>query len=757
MSEHPHFQFFAVCAPQVEPLLATEIRNMRGRGVREQRGGVLFTGTKKDAYRVCLFSRLASRVLLFLADVPAKDRDTLYASVKAMPWDEHLKSTGSFKISTTGVNANLKNTQFTNMLVKDAIADGFNERLGHRPSVRIENPDLHVNVLIRGESARISLDLSGEPLHRRAYRLDGTQVVAPLKETIAAAMLYSASWPEIAARGGGFVDFMCGSGTIAIEAALMACDIAPNISRQHWGFSKWLGHDEEAWERLLDEAQTRAEEGKAKAPKILASDRDANAIEIARRSVRRLRLENVIELRLAEIGRSLEKGEEQMSDEVPGLIALNPPYGERLAYTDELVELYEKIAAYARQRYFGWDLAIISPDTRVSYGLKQSVKSVKKLYNGRILTQVSVFTVGEPEDIAAPSERSIYLTDSQSSDFAGKGAKSLEVSHNIDASAFRNRLDKMKAHHGKWARRAGISSYRVYDADLPEFKVAIDVYEGKGATDDERWLHIAEYAAPEEVLASKAAARLEAIVSNASEVMEIASERIVLKERKVMRGSEQYEQQKKGPTPLIIRENDLEFELDLSSYLDTGIFLDHRDVRKLLRDLSAGKNCLNLFAYTGTASVYMAAGGATSVTTVDLSHTYSLMAARNMKRNNLFTEATSFIEQDVLAWIEEAQKAETRYDLIFCDPPSFSNSKRMNRSWDVVRDHSEMIRALHNLLSPAGTLIFSTNKRGFKLDAAAMEDIGFEHKDITAATMPKDFEKNAGIHKVFRLTKKDEK
>lgn len=754
-THHPTFSFFAVCAPQIEALLAEEIRGMRGRGVREQRGGVIFTGTKKDAYRVCLFSRLASRVLLFLEDVPAKDRDTLYASIKAMPWDEHLKSTGSLKIQTTGVNANLKNTQFTNMLVKDAIADRFNEKYGHRPSVRLENPDLNINVLIRGESARVSIDLSGEPLHKRGYRTEGTQVAAPLKESIAAAMLYIADWPTIAKRGGSFVDFMCGSGTIAIEAALMACDIAPHLNRQHWGFTKWLGHDEEAWERVLDEAKKRAEEGRKTAPRIVASDRDANSIEIARRSIRRLQLDNIIDLKIAEIGRMHEKGEAQPESESTGLIALNPPYGERLATSDELVELYRKVAAYARDRYQGFDLAIISPDLRVNYGLQQEPKLVRKLYNGRILTQVSVFEIGEAQEIAAPDEKNIYLSDSASSDFAGKGAKEIRVKHDIDASAFTNRLTKMYAHIGKWARRAGVTCYRVYDADLPEFNVAIDIYEGKGASENERWLHIAEYAAPDEVLATKARARLDAVLEQASEVLDIPRERIVVKERKVMRGLEQYEQSKQGPTPLIITENELEFELDLSSYLDTGIFLDHRDVRKTLRDMSAGKTCLNLFSYTGTASVYLAAGGAKSVTSVDLSRTYTLWAGRNMKRNNLFGPYTTFVEADVLAWLEKAQKSGEKYDLIFCDPPSFSNSKSMERSWDVYRDHPEMLRALAQLLDAEGTILFSTNKRGFKLNAAALEDIGLESRDMTAATMPKDFEKNSGIHKAFRLFKKN--
>lgn len=760
-SEHfERRQFFAVCAPSLEPLLANELRAMRTPSVRPQRGGVLFSGTLKDAYRVCLFSRLASRVLLTLMDVPARNRDELYKAVHDFAWEEHLDSTGTLIVQTTGTTRELNNTQFTNMLVKDAVVDRMRDKFDRRPSVTTKDPDITINVLISSRGAKISLDLSGEPLHKRGYRIDGVQVVAPLRETVAAATLYIANWPEIAEAGGDLVDFMCGSGTLAIEGAMMALDIAPQLHRKHWGFSKWLGHDEEAWEKILDEGQTRAEEGRKKPLKVYASDFDARAIDIARRSIRRAQLEKYIELERSEIGRVAERTAKDAVDnsetaaKVLGLIVLNPPYGARLETTDQLSSLYQKIAALARAKYYGYDMAIISPDERIPHGLSMLPKRAEQIYNGRINAEVKVFRVGEPEDASAYANK-LYVESKEGSDraFGGKGAKVLERTYKLDTEPFKNRLIKMKKHLEKWARRAGITSYRVYDADLPDYNLAIDIYEGTIAGKDRIYLHISEYAPPANIEASLASARLEAAKKVAAEVFEIAEERIITKVRKRMRGTQQYEQQKSGPTPLYIRENELEFEVDLSSYLDTGIFLDHRDVRARLKKMSEGKDVLNLFCYTGTASVYAAAGKAKSVTSVDLSKTYILWAERNMDRNKLLSKNTHFIAEDVFAWIEEAVQESKKFDLIFCDPPTFSNSKSMDGTWDVERDHAGLIKSLEKLLTDSGVLIFSTNKRGFEIDKEAVAKAGFTLRDITAATMPKDFENNSKIHRVYELAK----
>ncbi|MBK5211290.1 MAG: bifunctional 23S rRNA (guanine(2069)-N(7))-methyltransferase RlmK/23S rRNA (guanine(2445)-N(2))-methyltransferase RlmL [Coriobacteriia bacterium] len=742
------YPFFVTCATGLEPLLADEMRAMRTHSVRPQHGGVLFTGTIKDAYRICLWSRLASRVLLSLGEVDATSAETLYAGVKAMPWEEHMRATGTLVVQSTGVNESLRNTQFTNVKVKDAVADRFREMFNVRPNVDPLTPELTINVLIMQNRAKISIDLAGEPLHKRGYRQDGVQVVAPMKETLAAAMLLTAGWPEIAAEGGPLVDFMCGSGTLLVEGAMIAGDIAPGLLRRRWGFSKWLKHDEEAWDVLLDEANNRRAQGADKIPPIVGSDYDARSIEIARRVIRRARLDTKISLARMD----LRAAQPPLGFAHPGLVTLNPPYGERLASTDEVVEIYLNIAEIARLRFDGWTLAIISPDSRLSATLALNPTRVKEFYNGRILSPVSVYRIGEAQEVAAPESHGFQEDLKHPLAFGGKGEKTIAPKFDIDPEPFKNRLEKMKKHYEKWARKAGISCYRIYDADLPDFNCAIDIYRGVGISEGRAWVHVAEYAPPADVDPRLAAARMEIVREVCSEVFDAAQGDLIVKQRKRQRGSSQYERTEQGQIVGFVEEGGLTFEVNLTEYLDTGIFLDHRDVRAMIRASVKGKTFLNLFAYTGVVSVFAAAGGAHNTTTVDMSKTYLDAARRNMQRNNLLTDNEAFEQADVTTWVDEAIDTGRTFDMIFCDPPTFSNSKRMDDTWDVVRDHADLLIKLGKILSTGGEIIFSCNKHGFKIDVDSLKAANLEVEDITKRTMPRDFERNTHIHKCYKIT-----
>lgn len=742
--------YFVTCASGLEPMLADEMRALRTHSVRPQRAGVLCKGTIKDAYRICLWSRLASRVLYSLGDVDASSADALYASVTEMPWEDHISAKGTFIVQTTGVNDALRNTQFTNVKIKDAIADRFREKFDRRPSIDTVKPDVVLNVLIRGNKARLSIDLAGEPLHRRGYRQEGLQVAAPMKETLAAAMLMTAEWPRIAREGGALVDFMCGSATLPLEAALMAGDIAPGLLRKRWGFLKWQMHDEEAWEALLDEARNRRAEGLKHVPPILGSDYDARAVDIARRCVRRAELDSYISLQRLDMRAAVPP-----VGETKGLVALNPPYGERLASTDEVCEIYKDIAEVVRKRFFNWELAIITPDARLSSCLAMNPQREKELYNGRILSPVRIYEVSDVQEVAAPVIDDHFGQLKQHPEaFGGKGEHVIAPKFEIDTEAIENRLTKMYKHYEKWARKTGVTCYRVYDADLPDFNCAIDLYEGAGPSEGRTWVRIAEYMAPGEIDPRLATARMEALKDLCVEIFGVPEHDVILKQRKRQRGKEQYfANVEEGPIVGIVRENDLLLEVNMNQYLDTGIFLDHRDVRKFIYDRVADKTFLNLFAYTGVVSVYAASGGAKATTTVDMSKTYLDIARRNMQRNGLMSEHDCFEQKDVLVWVDEALEKGEHYDVIFCDPPTFSNSKRMNDTWDVQRDHAALLQKLGGLLTQDGELIFSCNKRGFTLDIPALEQAGFAIKDITKMTMPRDFEKNMRIHRCYILTK----
>jgi len=296
-------------------------------------------------------------------------------------------------------------------------------------------------------------------------------------------------------------------------------------------------------------------------------------------------------------------------------------------------------------------------------------------------------------------------------------------------SAFENRLRKVWKHYSKLARRQDVSCFRIYDHDLPEAPLAIDWYDGV--------VHAAEYKRRHGMDDDQHASWLEAIRMVIAQVLETEADVIFMKVRQRKAGRQgQYEKFDSRRSEKIVGEGGLRFIINLTDYLDTGLFLDHRITRSMVRDVAKDNRVLNLFCYTGSFSTYAAHGGASEVCSVDMSKTYINWAKRNMQYNKLYKpEAHDFIQADVLDWISEVPK--NRYDLIICDPPTFSNSKRMDTEWDVQRDHVPLIKNLLRILSDSGQLFFSTNYRDFVLDRDALP--ASVVRDITAATTPFDF------------------
>ena len=729
--------------------------------MRPLTSGVSFSGPIESAYRALLWSRIASRVLITLGRFPCESADALYEAVKALPWEDHVSPDGTIAVDATGVNDALRNTQFTAVRVKDAIADRFTELYGRRPNVDTNEPDLLINVLVRAEKAVVSIDLSGPPLHQRGYREPGIQVEAPIKENLAAAVLGVAGWSEIAKAGGAFCDPMCGSGTLAIEAAMIAGDVAPGLTRRRWGFTNWLGHDADLWARLLDRAADRRERGLAHLVPIAASDSDARALEVAKNAIRRAGLEGKIALTQSTVA---ELEPVANAGDVSGLVATNPPYGERIGSRAGLPALYAELAARLRADFDGWELAVITSDGNLQRGLGFPLERVQTLYNGRIEAPVSVFRVGDmpvaasdtgarDDDSGARSEHSAAGVEGEAfrapgEDRSRSAAVSAAPARVLDdaAIAFQNRLRKTLKHTEKWARKAGVTCYRVYDADIPDYNVAVDIYNGSGRDLGKRWAHIAEYAPPAEIDPSKALGRLDDVLAIAPEVLGVDERDVFLKVREHQRGTSQYTRFARHGATGVIEEGGLQFEVNFSDYLDTGIFLDHRTTRGMIRDMAEGQRFLNLFAYTGTVSVYAAAGGATETTTVDMSATYTEWAGRNLANNGFGIPKHRRIQADVLKWLDAARAGGEQYNLIFCDPPTFSNSKRMSDTWDVQRDHIFLITRIAYLLAPGGTLVFSCNRRKFQMGVASLEAAGLSAKNITASTIPRDFERTPGVH-----------
>lgn len=333
------------------------------------------------------------------------------------------------------------------------------------------------------------------------------------------------------------------------------------------------------------------------------------------------------------------------------------------------------------------------------------------------------------------------------------GRKQDLLTRDKGADQFAARFRKMAKERRKWARDEDISCYRIYDADLPDFAVAIDRYDGVWKSEGESCLVIAEYQAPKTVDPARAAARLQDAVEIASATLAIPAKRVFLKTRRREKGGGQYTDQQKEGHVLYTQEAGNVFECDLGAYLDTGIFLDHRVTREMVGSMAEDKKFLNLFSYTGTCTVHAAVGGAKSTLTVDLSQTYLNWAHRNMELNGCDGPEHGYVRADVLQWIEREARGGRRYDLIFVDPPTFSNSKAMGKNtWSVQRDHVKLLGYVVRLLAPGGQAVFSCNLRNFKPDMEGLAAAGVALEDITKRTIPHDFERNRKIHCCYIAT-----
>lgn len=715
-------QFFASCPPGVADLTAAELRACGATNTRELKLGVLFEGTLETAYRACLWSRTASRILMPLGNFPAATAEELYAGVAAIDWTQHLAPNGTLAIEFGGTSASIKHTHFGALKTKDAIVDQLRERTGQRPSVELERPDIRLDVRLDRDRATLSLDLSGDSLHRRAYRARG--VAAPLKENLAAAVLLRSGWPAIA-ESGELVDPMCGSGTLVIEAAMMALDIAPGSLRSYFGFVGWRGHDRELWQRLVDEARARREATANRRIVLRGYDSDAAAIRAAIDNSERARLRGFVHFERRELDQLVKE-----SEAATGLLVTNPPYGERIGDEEKLQALYATLGQKLREQFQGWRAAVLTGNPSLAKAIGIYSKRSHTLFNGRIECRLLRFEI-TPEEFQQPR---------------APAADAAEVRARPGAQMFANRLRKNFKSALDWAQREAIDCFRIYDADMPEYAFAIDQY-GDGAGN--RWVVVQEYAPPRTVDAKAARQRRDEALAVIPHELAIPSDRMFVRERRQQKQGTQYQKLAREREFDVVREQPYRFFVNFTDYLDTGLFLDHRPTRRLIAELASGKRFLNLFAYTGTATVYAAGGGAIASTTVDMSRTYLDWAKRNLALNELATPAHGFVQANCLTWLEEQRTTARRWDLMFIDPPTHSRSKRMTEDFDVQRDHAKLLNLARELLTPRGTIVFSNNYTRFKLDANALA--AFEIEDISRNTVPEDFSRNLRIHCCFLL------
>lgn len=777
-----NIEFFASCLVGVEQALAAELKRLRVRHVRPLRGGVAFFGRPIDAERVCLWSRVASRVTAVVGRVNAGDADLMYAGAYDLPWEEVVAPGAKLAVRAHGINPELRNTQFTALKVKDAICDALRSRTGARPDIDADNPDALIEVRVRENRATITFDVSGESLHRRSYFDAKDEGDAVLSCAHAAALLETVGAPEKLRAGWCLVDPACLVDFTLCEAAGIAADQAPGLLRERWGFNGWAMHDEKAWEDALADADERFEAGlsqlmreckvsdSASLPnpdrvRIAGLAPSRGSVARARRHLRNARLSAFVRI---ECSTDQDFGEDlaivtRTAKRRHGAAVLVCHVSAADSSEDEAYAMFRasRFMSAVGHALPGSVFGLVD-DRGVSSRFNDKPSFDECVGSGRIETRMQVFQE------ASSCQVELRLPNPE-------GGPDIPVEVNeAKSEQFAARLRKVARERRKWAQAEGVSCYRVYDADLPEYNAAIDVYEGAGVDEGATFVHIAEYQAPSSVDTLTARRRFEDLLVLTPAVLGVRPGFVYSKVRSRSRGGSQYRDAGKRSFVTHTTEAGLLFEIDLAGYLDTGLFLDHRITRRIVGEMARGKRFLNLFAYTGAATVHAAAGGAESTTTVDLSQTYLDWAQRNMRLNGFRCEGApvdgrrgsrdgrtsgrerraehEFVRADVMPWIVDARRQGRQFDLIFVDPPTFSNSKAMGRrTWDVQRDHVELLVGVSRLLARGGEAVFSCNLRSFKPDYDELTRLGVELTEITQDTIPHDFERNARIHRCYLL------
>lgn len=749
----------ATSAFGLEAVVARELEQLGYEPKIISTGRVWFRGDARDVARANVRLRSADRVLIRVASFPADNFDTLFERTMDLPWEAWVPRDGSFPVNGRSVKSQLSSVPACQRTVKKAIV----ERLmrGHATRELAETgARTIIEVAILDNVASITLDTSGDGLHKRGYR----DIVgeAALKETMAAGLVLLSVWNA----DRPFVDPFCGTGTIPIEAAMIGLGLAPGRQRsfdaESWG---WIGRAVFDQERAAGNVPTRERLSYT----IHATDVNESALALARRHAERAGVVRHIHFHKRAF-------EDLQSKAEYGCIVTNPPYGERMGQDETIERLYRSFPDVLR-RLPTWSHHILTARLDLEMLVGQQATRRRKLFNAQIECTYYQFLGPRPpgKDDRVPSDAT-SLTEGPGDDVAevlpleqrpgesataGRGDEpvaaapareqrtpampafgGLRERDQRELDDFESRLAKRVRHLRRWPDK-GITCYRIYERDCPDVPVTIDRYEDHA--------HIFEYEREHGRTLAQHIEWIDDIARRTARVLAIDESHVFAKSRPRQKGLTQHEKLGDHGATLVAREGGLRFEVNLSDYADTGLFLDHRVTRGMVREMASGKRVLNLFCYTGSFTVYAAAGGAASTTSVDLSNTYLDWAERNMAMNGFMSQAHRFVRSDVMEFLR-AHRAGAQYDLAIVDPPTFSNSKSTEQDWDVQKAHAELLSRVAGLMPPGGVVFFSNNSRRFKLDEASLAPL-VEIREISQRTVPEDF-RNERIHRCWRLVVK---
>ncbi|MCB1050696.1 MAG: bifunctional 23S rRNA (guanine(2069)-N(7))-methyltransferase RlmK/23S rRNA (guanine(2445)-N(2))-methyltransferase RlmL [Acidobacteria bacterium] len=694
-------QYFAVCAQGAESLLADELTQLGALSVKQTQNGVFFKAEWAQVWHVVLWTRLAHRVLYLIHTARAVNRDQLYRANFEIEWPKWLAQDAPIRVFSTLKHCAFQNSLFTSQVVKDGVVDRFKRDTGERPSVGQDGDFVGIHVHIQEDQAQISIELGGN-LQKRGYRDHGGP--APIKESLAVLLLLRAGWPE---TGAFLMDPCCGSGTFLIEGAWMALDRAPglNLDQRILGYLKVF--DADLWQAELQKARDRYALAcqKRDEPFLIGRDIDIRAIHATRKHARAAGVDKWMDLAQADLTTDLTR---PAASRV--VVVTNPPYGSRMGEKPENLALYAQLGRGLAGWSGGWRMGLLTEDAGLAQATRLRAARKWKVMNGPLECQFFLFE-SKPD----------------SNETAATPAATHTAEKNLALEAFCNRLRKNEKVRRKWAQKHQLEAYRIYDADLPDYNVAIDRYGP--------YVVVAEYQAPAEMDAAKTQRRLNDVLLHAPDLLAVEASQVVLKTRKRQRGRDQYERVAARNERLQVQEGSARFWVNLWDFLDTGLFLDSRGARQWLAERASGRALLNLFCYTGTATVVPALAGLARSVSVDLSRTYLDWAQDNFTLNGLNRNHV-LLRDDVLQYLD----AETeKFDLIYLDPPTFSNSKSMSDTLDIQRDHPNLIDLCLKRLKPGGSLLFLTNFTKFKW--AWPEREPYRVEELTQKLVPEDFKR----------------
>lgn len=734
----------ASCAFALETPLKWELEKLGYEPKVIQPGQVMFQGDWLDICRTNLWLRIADRVQIQVAEFDAPDFDALFDSIRELNWSHWIPREGSFPVHARTRHSKLTSVPAIQRSTKRAIVESL-YRDHQTDSLPETGPEYRIETILLKDHARVLIDTTGPSLHKRGYRKLVT--TAPIKETMAAAMIQLSVWNA----DRPLIDPFCGGGTIPIEAALIGLNIAPGLYRE-FSSHHWPQIDATLWTQTVEDAKTKIRQDVQL--QINGTDNDPEVLKLARIHAERAGVSEQIHFQ--------EKSFDQLrSKKEYGCIITNPPYGERLDEVRRLKPLYQSFP-HILQRLPTWSHFIITNMPRFEPLIQQTSTRRRKLFNGRIECTYYQFLGPRPAD---PARTAIGETpteprsdDPRSDDprttpnqgtskatvppvFGGLNETDLQQSE-----LFATRLQKRAKHLRRWPTRRGITCYRIYERDIPELPFVVDVYQDH--------LHMVEFERPHDRDLGRHGAWLELMKKTAAKALDIPIQRVHFKTRLRQKGLAQHEKQGHRSKLIKVQEAGLTFFVNLDDYVDTGLFLDHRVTRKMVRDESANKTFLNLFAYTGSFSVYAAAGGARTTCTVDWSNTYQDWARDNMRINGFTEDQHEFHRENVVEFVSQwAARGKPKFDLVVVDPPTFSNSKRTAMVWDIQQDHAPLLNQLAQIVEPGGTVYFSTNFRKFKLQDNLLSP--YRIIELSKQTIPEDF-RNRRIHQCWKLIREND-